>query len=263
MVPAVGTRVTSPHSAAGTRREPVASEPCARGTAPQATAAAAPPLDPPTEPVGSHGVAGRRKPGRIGRDAVGERRAGRLPDDRETCALEAACERGGPRRPAPCVAKRSKTGPVRRPGDLLTRVLEKDRCASGRSLVQSRHQEADVGVQGLATTDPRIAQLDRARLTRSHRIALVGCTGPSHRTESDRTDAAGWRGHRTPPRHAPSYAAGPSTKRACSARSIWKGVTHFTPTPMQASGILSFLVDGEGTSWVTTVWPFAWAWATM
>jgi hypothetical protein len=31
-----------------------------------------------------------------------------------------------------------------------------------------------------------------------------------------------------------------------------KGLTHFTPRPMQASGILILLVDAEGTSWVTT-----------
>jgi len=54
----------------------------------------------------------------------------------------------------------------------------------------------------------------------------------------------------------------PSTKRARSSRSISYGVMHLTPTPMQALGILIFLMDGVATSWVTTVNPCASAWAT-
>jgi hypothetical protein len=63
MRPAVGTSVTSPHRAAGHRSEPVASEPCAIGTAPQATAAADPPLDPPAERDRSHGLRVGANPG--------------------------------------------------------------------------------------------------------------------------------------------------------------------------------------------------------
>ncbi len=63
IVPAVGTSVTKPQSAAGKRSEPVASDPCATGTAPHATAAAAPPLDPPTDCVRSHGLRVDGKPG--------------------------------------------------------------------------------------------------------------------------------------------------------------------------------------------------------
>ena len=45
--PRLGFRPTSPHAAAGTRIEPPESVPCAIGTMPEATAAAAPPLEPP------------------------------------------------------------------------------------------------------------------------------------------------------------------------------------------------------------------------
>ena len=54
----------------------------------------------------------------------------------------------------------------------------------------------------------------------------------------------------------------PSTKRARSRRSISNGVIHLMPRPMQASGILIFFVEGEAFSWVTTVCPWASAWAT-
>ena len=63
MRPLVGLRVTRPHNAAGQRNEPVASEPCATATAPAATAAADPPLDPPTERARSHGFRVGGKPG--------------------------------------------------------------------------------------------------------------------------------------------------------------------------------------------------------
>lgn len=52
------------------------------------------------------------------------------------------------------------------------------------------------------------------------------------------------------------------TNRARSLRSISNGVMHFTPRPMQASGILIFFVDAAGTSCVTTTWFPACAWAT-
>lgn len=45
----------------------------------------------------------------------------------------------------------------------------------------------------------------------------------------------------------------PRMKRARSVRNISKGVTHFTFTPMQASGILIRRVEPDETSWVTTV----------
>jgi len=44
------------------------------------------------------------------------------------------------------------------------------------------------------------------------------------------------------------YADRPSTKRARSIRSISDDVMHFTPTPMQALGILILLADGAATS---------------
>jgi hypothetical protein len=40
----------------------------------------------------------------------------------------------------------------------------------------------------------------------------------------------------------------PRTNRARSRRSISYGLMHFTPTPMQALGILILLTDGAGTS---------------
>lgn len=54
----------------------------------------------------------------------------------------------------------------------------------------------------------------------------------------------------------------PRMKRARSVRNISNGVTHFTFTPMHASGILIRRVEPDGTSWVTTVWPPACAWDT-
>ena len=45
-----------PQQLAGIRIEPPPSEPCATGTRPAATAAAAPPLDPPAIREVSHGV---------------------------------------------------------------------------------------------------------------------------------------------------------------------------------------------------------------
>ena len=63
MRPEVGFRVATPHSAAGHRRDPVASEPWAKGTIPQATAAAGPPLEPPTDRERSQGLRVGSKPG--------------------------------------------------------------------------------------------------------------------------------------------------------------------------------------------------------
>src|SRR3989344_2446440 len=42
----------------------------------------------------------------------------------------------------------------------------------------------------------------------------------------------------------------PRMNRACSIRSIANGVMHLMPRPMQASGILIFLVEPEATSCV-------------
>jgi hypothetical protein len=47
---------TSPQTLAGMRMDPPPSLPCAAGASPAATAAAAPPLDPPAERERSHGV---------------------------------------------------------------------------------------------------------------------------------------------------------------------------------------------------------------
>jgi len=54
--PRVGFSPMIPQQAAGMRIEPPPSEPWARGTTPEATAAAAPPLDPPAVRRRSHGV---------------------------------------------------------------------------------------------------------------------------------------------------------------------------------------------------------------
>ena len=51
----LGFRPTSPHALAGMRIEPPPSFACAIGTMPDATAAAAPPLEPPAERDTSHG----------------------------------------------------------------------------------------------------------------------------------------------------------------------------------------------------------------
>ncbi len=54
--PRDGLSPTSPHALAGMRSEPPPSLPCATGTTRAATAAAAPPLDPPADRARSHGV---------------------------------------------------------------------------------------------------------------------------------------------------------------------------------------------------------------
>ena len=54
--PRAGFRPTSPQQAAGIRIEPPPSLPCATGTIPAATAAAAPPLEPPGVRSVSHGL---------------------------------------------------------------------------------------------------------------------------------------------------------------------------------------------------------------
>ena len=54
--PRLGLRPTRPQQDAGIRIEPAPSLPCAIGTAPAATSAAAPPLDPPTPRCRSHGL---------------------------------------------------------------------------------------------------------------------------------------------------------------------------------------------------------------
>src|SRR5690606_41548980 len=54
--PRVALSPTSPHAEAGMRIEPPPSLPCATGTTPAATAAAAPPLEPPAAPDNPHGV---------------------------------------------------------------------------------------------------------------------------------------------------------------------------------------------------------------
>ncbi len=54
--PRLALKPTSPHALAGIRSEPPPSEPWAAGTMPDATAAAAPPLDPPADRLRSHGV---------------------------------------------------------------------------------------------------------------------------------------------------------------------------------------------------------------
>ena len=54
--PRLGFSPTSPQQLAGIRIDPPPSEPCATGTSPAATAAAAPPLEPPAIRSRSHGV---------------------------------------------------------------------------------------------------------------------------------------------------------------------------------------------------------------
>src|SRR5690606_19526187 len=54
--PRDGLSPTRPQQEAGIRIEPPPSEPCATGTSPAATAAAAPPEDPPAVRLWSHGV---------------------------------------------------------------------------------------------------------------------------------------------------------------------------------------------------------------
>ncbi len=54
--PRVGFSPTSPQQDAGIRIEPPPSDPWATGTSPAATAAPAPPDEPPAIRVGSHGV---------------------------------------------------------------------------------------------------------------------------------------------------------------------------------------------------------------
>ena len=54
--PRLGFRPTSPQHDAGTRSEPAPSLPCASGTAPAATSAADPPLDPPVPRSSAHGL---------------------------------------------------------------------------------------------------------------------------------------------------------------------------------------------------------------
>ena len=53
--PRDGLTPTRPHAAAGMRTEPPPSEPGANGSIPDATAAAAPPLEPPAPSAGFHG----------------------------------------------------------------------------------------------------------------------------------------------------------------------------------------------------------------
>src|SRR5437762_9873018 len=54
--PNVALKPKTPHSAAGMRTEPAPSEPCAIGPIPAATAAAAPPLEPPGVRSSCHGL---------------------------------------------------------------------------------------------------------------------------------------------------------------------------------------------------------------
>ena len=64
--PRAGLMPNSPQALAGMRIEPPPSLPCAKGTSPAATAAAAPPLDPPADRERSHGVrAGGRPSGSV------------------------------------------------------------------------------------------------------------------------------------------------------------------------------------------------------
>src|SRR6266403_2555661 len=56
MRPREGFKPTSPHSLAGIRIDPPPSLACAAGTMPAATAAAEPPLEPPVDRVGFHGL---------------------------------------------------------------------------------------------------------------------------------------------------------------------------------------------------------------
>ena len=55
-VPCEGARPTTPQKAAGTRIEPAVSPPSSRGVRPAATAAAAPPEDPPGDTSSRHGL---------------------------------------------------------------------------------------------------------------------------------------------------------------------------------------------------------------
>src|SRR5215472_14389219 len=56
MRPRVGLRPNRPQHEAGMRMEPPLSHPCANGTTPAATAAAAPPLEPPAVRPRFHGL---------------------------------------------------------------------------------------------------------------------------------------------------------------------------------------------------------------
>jgi hypothetical protein len=62
--PRDGLSPTMPHHAAGMRIEPAPSFACATGTSPEATAAQAPPEDPPADRSSDHGL-------RVGPNAIG------------------------------------------------------------------------------------------------------------------------------------------------------------------------------------------------
>ena len=101
---------------------------------------------------------------RFGRDRRRQRRAGRLPNDREPELLEARGERSRRRRAAVDVAQGSDTDIVRGRRDLLARVFEQHRHARRRAVEHRRHEEAERRVERLACGDPRIAQLPGAHL---------------------------------------------------------------------------------------------------
>ncbi len=81
-----------------------------------------------------------------------------------------------------------------------------------------------------------------------------------HLTDQD-LDQPSFRGHFRGDLRGPHLRA-PRTKRARSRRSISNGVMHLTPSAMHGSGILIFFVEVDAFSCVTTVCPWASAWAT-
>ena len=90
--PRAGFSPTSPQHDAGIRIEPPPSLPCATGTIPAATAAAAPPLDPPGVRSSVPRVARRAEPPRLGRRQDAHLGHRGLADDHEPGLAQAAHE---------------------------------------------------------------------------------------------------------------------------------------------------------------------------
>ncbi len=157
--------MATPHKAAGPRRDPVASEPWATGTIPHATAAAGPPLDPPTDRERSHGLRVGSNPGGLGRDTVRKWWTGSLPDEVVPCSLQLLGQSCGPPRRHAGIAQRCDTYPVRRSGQLLSRVLQEDR----HSRAGSFEEGDDYGI------DDRVEPFDGLR-NRSTELSDAECS---------------------------------------------------------------------------------------
>ena len=190
--PWLGLSPTRPHAEAGMRMLPPPSDALANGTMPAATAAAAPPLDPPGVRVEVPRVVRRAPRDRLRRREAAHLRAVRAPGDDEPGRLVARDQRRVGRVDDRRVAQGHAAVGEGLPGEHRVEVLEQERHAAERpggqvgdggdlpGVVEPRdRQRVDGGVDRLHPLDRRLQQLARCDVALGDQRGLVDGVHPA------------------------------------------------------------------------------------